>query len=107
MPDQTYQQAVAQIQGTLTDNRSIGNIFDSIFGVAQSNSSKLQELLNDFMKKKGVLTADDATFLSDLMKEQELERKRRREARTKNTIVLVSIAALCAGGLYIVLKRVK
>jgi len=105
----TYQEAARQVQEAIKAQGkfNVGNALDAVIGVAIANKDQLQELLNDLLKKQGVLTAQDEAVLNDLLAQQEAERKKRQRIRTKNAFVIIGIVGVLATTVYLGFKKKK
>lgn len=84
-----------------------GNVLDAVIGVASNNSAELQALLNDLLKKKGVLSEADEAVVVSLLAQQEAERKKRQQIRTKNAIVITGITAIVGTLIFFAVKKKK
>lgn len=86
---------------------NLGNVLDAVIGVASSNQADLQEMLNDLMKKKGILSEEDEKKLQELLAKKEAERKQRQKIRIRNTLVAVVALVAVVGIVYIGVRKKK
>lgn len=84
-----------------------GNVLDAVIGVASNNSDQLQALLNDLLKKKGVLSESDEAAVNQLLARQEAQRKKRQQIRVKNGIVIGMVAAAMGTIIFFSFKKKK
>lgn len=86
---------------------NIGNALDAVIGVANANSADLQAYLNKLLTQKGVLNAADEATLQSLLADQEVQKKKRQQIRTRNIIVISGIAVVMGATIYFLLKKRK
>lgn len=101
----TVDQAILKIQEFMPGEYSLGNVLDGIIGVNINNAGELQAYLNELLKKKGVLSAQDEAVLNQLLAQQEAERKKRQTIRIKNAVIIGAMALAFGGMIYFLVKK--
>jgi hypothetical protein len=88
----TVEEAIQQLQEEIKKRGklSVGNVLDSILGVAKANTADLQDMLNKLLQKKGVLSQSDEAAVNELLKKQSEADKERKRIRVRNTILTIS-----------------
>lgn len=92
----TSEEAIQQIKEAIEARGKItaGNVADSILGVASQNKEQLQDLLNKFLEKKGLISVDDEAALKKLLDKQKEERKIRTKIIVRNVTIAVGTIVL-------------
>lgn len=100
-----YEQAIEQLKQEIAirGKFSIKNVPDYMLGLATTNKDQLQQLLNKFLEKQGVLTQEDEKAMQELLDKQ----KQNRKERTKIIVRDVLTGVLAVGGIVGVYFLVK
>lgn len=103
----TKEEAVKQLTDAIQAQGkfNLGNVLDAVMGVAEANQTDLQEMLNELLKKQGVLTTQDEANLQALLAKKEEEKKQRQKIRKKNTLLIIGVMGTAAVFIYFVARK--